>query len=101
MAGFIPLIYNMLTYVPWILIVPHGIHMFVSAFGTDKLGIPMWLPFDATPSPLHEIITLMQVRTYPEVQYRMFTTLTLVGVHVDMRSDNHQNVAKPFKGFVP
>jgi hypothetical protein len=101
MAGFIPLIYSMITYVPWILIVPNGINMLVRTFRTDNLGIQMWLPFDATPSPLHEIITLMQVRTYPEVQYRMFTPLTLVGVHVDMRSDNHQNVAKPFKGLVP
>jgi hypothetical protein len=61
MAGIIPLIQKMMVYVPWIALMPHSIHMLIRGIGSEKLGLEMWLPFDARPSPVHEIIIIIQV----------------------------------------
>jgi hypothetical protein len=61
MAGIIPLMEKVMLYWPWMLLVPHSIHMLIQGIGTDKLGLIMWLPFDARPSPVHEIIIIIQV----------------------------------------
>jgi hypothetical protein len=76
MARFIPLIYKMIKYVPWTLIVPHSIHMMLRGIGAENLGIEMWIPFDATPSPLHEFIVLLQVRTFKILSFRLFIPLS-------------------------
>ncbi|XP_021939805.1 odorant receptor 22b-like [Zootermopsis nevadensis] len=40
---------------------PHSIYMFVRSIGTEKLGLRMWTPYDARPSPVHEITVIIQV----------------------------------------
>jgi hypothetical protein len=36
--------------------------MLIRGIGSEKLGLEMWLPFDARPSPVHEIIVIIQVQ---------------------------------------
>jgi hypothetical protein len=36
--------------------------MLIRGIGSEKLGLEMWLPFDAKPSPVHEIIVIIQVQ---------------------------------------
>ncbi|PNF31032.1 hypothetical protein B7P43_G17935 [Cryptotermes secundus] len=67
MAGNIPLIQKVTVYLPRIILIPHSIHMLIRGIGSDKLGLDMWLPFDASSSPVHEIIVIMQV--YSTVMY--------------------------------
>jgi hypothetical protein len=62
MVGAIPVIRKMMAYSPWVLLIPHSIHMFFRGVGSEELGMKMWLPFDTRPSPLHEIIIAIQVR---------------------------------------
>jgi hypothetical protein len=61
MAGIIPLIQRVMVSLPWIVFIPHSIHMLIRGIGSEKLGLEMWLPFDARPSPVHEIIIIIQV----------------------------------------
>jgi hypothetical protein len=57
MAGTIPLIQKVIVY-----LTPHSIHMLIRGIRSEKLGLEMWLPFDARPSPVHEIIVIIQVQ---------------------------------------
>ncbi|PNF25909.1 hypothetical protein B7P43_G10643 [Cryptotermes secundus] len=62
MAGIIPLIQKVIVYLPRIILIAHSIYMLIRGIGSDKLGLDMWLPFDASSSPVHEIIVIIQVR---------------------------------------
>jgi hypothetical protein len=63
MAGIISLIQKVMVYLPWIILIPHSIHMLIRGIGSEKLGLDMWFPFDTRPSPVHEIIIIIQVQT--------------------------------------
>jgi hypothetical protein len=73
MVGAIPVI-RKIAYSSWVLIVPHSIHMFVRGMGSEELGMKMWLPFNTRPSPLHEIIVIIQVRAHPETVHNSSTS---------------------------
>jgi hypothetical protein len=62
MSGIIPLIQKVMMYLPWVFLIPHSIYMLIRSIGSEKLGLDMWLPFDARPSPVHEIIVIIQVQ---------------------------------------
>jgi hypothetical protein len=65
MAGVIPRIQKAMALSMWLVLGSHSVYMFVRGIGSEKLGLTMWTPFDARPSPVHEITIIVQVhRSY-------------------------------------
>jgi hypothetical protein len=63
MAGLIPWVQKAMVHITWIVLVPHSVYMLLRGVGSEKLGMAMWTPFDSKPSPIHEIIIIIQVMT--------------------------------------
>jgi hypothetical protein len=62
MAGRIARIPKVMVYTMWLVLGPHSVYMAFRSIGSEKLGLSMWTPFDARPSPVHEITVIIQVQ---------------------------------------
>jgi hypothetical protein len=62
MAGLIPRVHKATVLSFWLMLGPNSLHMLIRGIGSEKLGLAMWTPFDAKPSPLHEITIIVQVQ---------------------------------------
>lgn len=78
MAGIIPLIQKVTKYMSLILLIPNGIHMLIRGIGSEELGLDMWFPFDASSSPVHEIIVIVQVRAGEILSVYLFNSLPVL-----------------------
>jgi hypothetical protein len=62
MAGLVPRVQKATVLSFWLMLGPHSLYMLIRGIGSEKLGLAMWTPFDARPSPLHEITIIVQVQ---------------------------------------
>jgi hypothetical protein len=92
MAGIVPLIQKVVVYLPVILLTPYNIHMLIRGIGSDKLGIDMWLPFDARPSPIHEIIIIIQVQAVEILSVCLFICLPVLTIGRKVQSVGTSNI---------
>jgi hypothetical protein len=60
-AGYIPIIQTQIKYLITFLFAFHGTQSTVRIVMSHEMILPMWLPFDASWSPLYEIIIFIQV----------------------------------------
>ena len=63
-AGYIPIIQSHTKNIVFFVFVFHGTQSAVRIVMSHELMFPVWFPFDASSSPLYEIVNLIQVSSF-------------------------------------